>query len=69
MGAEPQQGLTLILRRARAGDEWARGELVALVDDELRRDASRLVPQERADHGSIPEAWLRAREAWRGTPQ
>ncbi len=41
MEAEPQQGLTLILGRARAGDEGARGELVALVYDELRRVASR----------------------------
>jgi hypothetical protein len=30
MGAEPQQGLKLILGRARAGDERARGEPVAL---------------------------------------
>jgi hypothetical protein len=32
-------GLTLLLGRARAGDEPARGELVALVYDELRRRA------------------------------
>ena len=31
MVAEPQRGLTLILGQARAGDEWARGELIALV--------------------------------------
>ena len=37
MGAEPQRGLTLILGRARAGDERARGELVALVYDVRRR--------------------------------
>ena len=29
MGAVPQQGLTLILGRARAGDERARGEALA----------------------------------------
>jgi hypothetical protein len=33
MGAVPQQGPTLILGRARAGAERARGELVTLVYD------------------------------------
>jgi hypothetical protein len=49
MGTEPQQGLTSILGRARAGDERARGELVVLVYDELRRMASRLMRRERSD--------------------
>src|SRR4051794_22060157 len=43
MDAEPQGGLSLILERVRAGDELARGELVTLVYDELRRVASRLM--------------------------
>ena len=33
-------GVTLLLGRARAGDERARGELIALIYDELRRVAS-----------------------------
>jgi hypothetical protein len=50
MRNEAQQGLTLILGRARAGDERARGELVALVYHELRRVAARLMRRERPDH-------------------
>ncbi|HMB07062.1 MAG TPA: ECF-type sigma factor [Isosphaeraceae bacterium] len=53
MEAEPQQGLTLLLGRARAGDERARGELVALVYDELRRVAARLM--RRGPHISLRE--------------
>ena len=56
MGAEPQQGLTLILGRARAGDETARGELLALVYDELRRVATGLMRRERTDHTLSPTA-------------
>ena len=56
MGAEPQPGLTLILGRARAGDERARGELLALVYDELRQVASGLMRHERADHTLSPTA-------------
>src|SRR5215470_7256336 len=56
MDAESTQGLTLVLGRARAGDEGARGELVALVYDELRRVASRLMRRERADHTLTPTA-------------
>ena len=56
MGSEPQQGLTLILGRARAGDERAKGELIALVYDELRRVASRLMRRERTDHTLSPTA-------------
>jgi RNA polymerase sigma-70 factor, ECF subfamily len=39
--AELVRGLTMILGRARPGDERARGELIALIYDELRRVASR----------------------------
>ena len=56
MDNEPPQGLTLILGRARAGDEGARGELVALVYDELRRVASRLMRRERVGHTLSPTA-------------
>jgi len=56
MGAEPQQGLTLILERAQAGDERARGEVLALVYDELRRVASGLMRRERPDHTLSPTA-------------
>jgi RNA polymerase sigma-70 factor, ECF subfamily len=56
MGTEPPQALTLVLGRARAGDEGARDELVALVYDELRQVASRLMRRERADHTLSPTA-------------
>jgi RNA polymerase sigma factor (TIGR02999 family) len=56
MEVEPQQGLTLILGRARAGDEKARGELLVLVYDELRQVASGMMRRERADHTLSPTA-------------
>ena len=56
MGAQPRQELTAILGRARAGDERAKGELIALVYDELRRVASGLMRRERADHTLSPTA-------------
>jgi RNA polymerase sigma-70 factor (ECF subfamily) len=56
MNADPPQGLTLILARARAGDEDARGEVLAQVYDELRRVASRLMRRERTDHTLSPTA-------------
>ena len=42
--------------RARAGDEDARGEVLAQVYDELRRVASRLMRRERTDHTLSPTA-------------
>jgi hypothetical protein len=42
MGAEPRRDWTLILGRARAGDEPAGGELITLVYDQLRQVAARL---------------------------
>ena len=54
--AELVQGLTMILGRARTGDERARGELIALIYDELRRVASRLMRRERPDHTLPPTA-------------
>jgi RNA polymerase sigma factor (TIGR02999 family) len=56
MEVEPRQGLTLILGRARSGDEKARGEVVALIYDELRRVASRLMRSERPSHTLSPTA-------------
>ncbi len=56
MGTEATRGLTLILGRARAGDERARGELVALIYDELRQVAARLMTRERKDHTLSPTA-------------
>jgi RNA polymerase sigma factor (TIGR02999 family) len=56
MEADAHQGLTLVLGRARAGDEQARGEVVALVYDELRRVASGLMRRERVDHTLSPTA-------------
>jgi hypothetical protein len=56
MESESRQGLTLILGRARTGDERAREELIALVYDELRRVASRLMRRERTGHTLSPTA-------------
>src|SRR4051812_49683707 len=56
MRDEPQRGLTPTLERARAGDEPAQGELVALVYDELRRVAARLMRRERLHHTLSPTA-------------
>ena len=56
MEDEPSRELTLILGRARTGDEEARSELVALVYDELRRVASGLMRRERPDHTLSPTA-------------
>jgi RNA polymerase sigma factor (TIGR02999 family) len=53
---EPLHGRTMILGRARTGDERARGGLVALVYDELRRVASGLMRRERIDHTLLPNA-------------
>ena len=56
MEAKPQHELTLILARARAGDEGARDKLLAQVYDELRQVASGLMRRERADHTLSPTA-------------
>jgi RNA polymerase sigma-70 factor (ECF subfamily) len=56
MGTEARRGFTLILGRARDGDERARDELISLVYDELRRVASRLMRRERTDHTLSPTA-------------
>jgi RNA polymerase sigma factor (TIGR02999 family) len=56
MPAEMRQGLTVILGRARDGDETARRELLSLVYDELRGVASGLMRRERPDHTLSPTA-------------
>ncbi len=56
MAPDPRQDLTLILGRARAGDERARGELIALVYEQLRQVAARLMHRERANHTLSPTA-------------
>ena len=55
-GPSHETGLTLILGQARAGDERARGELLALVYDELRRVASGVMRHERPDRTLSPTA-------------
>ena len=50
------RGLTVILSRARAGDERARYELISLIYDELRGVASGLMRRERAGHTLSPTA-------------
>jgi RNA polymerase sigma factor (TIGR02999 family) len=54
MGAKPPRDLTLILGKARAGDDEARGELLTLIYEELRQVASRLMLRERTDHTLSP---------------
>jgi RNA polymerase sigma-70 factor, ECF subfamily len=54
--AKTPQGLTIILSRARAGDERAGGELIALIYNELRGVASRMMLRERAGHSLPPTA-------------
>jgi RNA polymerase sigma factor (TIGR02999 family) len=54
--AELGQDWTRILGRVRAGDNRARGELLTLVYDELRRLAARLMRRERPDHTLPPTA-------------
>jgi RNA polymerase sigma-70 factor, ECF subfamily len=56
MAAEHEQGLTIIRGRARDEDARARSEVVAMVYDELRRVASRMMRRERADHTLSPTA-------------
>jgi DNA-directed RNA polymerase specialized sigma24 family protein len=59
--AETPQGLTVTLGRARNGDERAREKLIALIYDDLRRVASRLMRRDRPE-GTFPPTAV-AREA------
>ena len=56
MGTDGRPDITVILGRARDGDERAKGELIALIYEELRRVASRLMRRERTDHTLPPTA-------------
>lgn len=56
MAAEPRPEVSLLLGRVRAGDERARSELIALVYDQLRQVAGRLMRRERQDHTLPPTA-------------
>jgi RNA polymerase sigma factor (TIGR02999 family) len=56
MGTGQPHEFTLIFGRARAGDERARDELIALIYNELRRVASGLMRRERVDHTLSPTA-------------
>jgi RNA polymerase sigma factor (TIGR02999 family) len=56
MEGEPRRDLTLILGRARTGDDQAKDELINLIYNELRQVASRLMRSERADHTLPPTA-------------
>lgn len=56
MGLTQQQELSPLLVRARDGDERARSELLAVVYDELREVAARLMRRERTGHTLSPTA-------------
>jgi RNA polymerase sigma-70 factor (ECF subfamily) len=56
MGAGQPHDFTLIFGRARAGDERAKGELITLIYDELRRVATGLMQRERTGHTLSPTA-------------
>jgi RNA polymerase sigma-70 factor, ECF subfamily len=52
----PRPGLTLILDQARAGDDRARNDLIAMIYQELRQVAARMMRKERAGHTLPPTA-------------
>ena len=54
--AETPRGLTVVPGRARNGAERALEELIALIADDLRRIASRLMRRERPDRTLPPNA-------------
>ena len=54
--AEAGPELTAILAKARAGDDGARGEVIARIYGELRQVAARLMRRERASHTLSPTA-------------
>jgi RNA polymerase sigma factor (TIGR02999 family) len=56
MAAQVQADLTLLLEDARSGDVRAKDAVIALVYDELRRVAGRLMRHERPDHTLPPTA-------------
>jgi RNA polymerase sigma-70 factor (ECF subfamily) len=56
MGVATRQELTPMRRRSKAGEERTGGELIALVYDELRQVAARLMRRERTGHTLSPTA-------------
>jgi len=56
MPADSRRDVTLILGKARAGDNHAHDELISLIYDELRRMAGSLMRRERPDHTLAPTA-------------
>ncbi len=56
MGAKPPRRLTLVPGTVRAGAEGTEEEFLALVYDELRQVATRLMRNERPDHTLSPTA-------------
>jgi RNA polymerase sigma factor (TIGR02999 family) len=56
MPADSRRDVTLILGKARAGDNHAHDELISLIYDELRQMAGSLMRRERPDHTLAPTA-------------
>jgi RNA polymerase sigma factor (TIGR02999 family) len=56
MATQAGPEISLILARARAGDDGARGEVISRIYDELREVASRMMRRERASHTLSPTA-------------
>ena len=56
MEDELKRDLTILLKDARAGDDRAKGEVIALVYEELRQVAAHLMRRERPDHTLPPTA-------------
>ena len=56
MPDERERDLTILLEQARAGDEGAKRDIIALVYEELRRVAAHLMRRERPDHTLPPTA-------------
>ena len=56
MESEAGAGLTLILERARAGDDGARAEVISKIYEELRQVAARMMLRERPGHTLSPTA-------------
>jgi RNA polymerase sigma-70 factor, ECF subfamily len=56
MATQAGPEISLILARARAGDDGARGEVISRIYEELRQVAARMMRRERASHTLSPTA-------------
>jgi RNA polymerase sigma-70 factor (ECF subfamily) len=56
MATQAGPEISLILARARAGDDGARGEVISRIYEELRQVATRMMRRERASHTLSPTA-------------